>query len=222
MNKPLCLDPRADRALSLLAGRPEAAEIVLGGYFALQHYTNYRRTYDIDAWWKTRAVAASEQAIREAMEQVAAEERSELRERRFGDTLSFELVRAGKKEFSFQIAVRTIGLEEPITSPWPPVLIETVVDNLASKMNALVNRGAPRDFTDIKHAVEEGLITIPGAWDLWSRKNLGEDLESAKQKTLLHLEGLEGRRPLEAIRDIAERERARTTRAWFKQEFLAR
>jgi len=222
MNKPAAIDPRAVRALSLLAGRPEAAEIVLGGYFALQHYTSYRHTHDIDAWWKTRAVPASEQAIRKAMRQVAAEEGGELRERRFGDTLSFELVRAGKREFSFQIAVRAIGLEEPTASPWPPVLIETIVDNLASKMNALVDRGAPRDFTDIKHAVDEGLVTVAGTWDLWVRKNPGENLDSAKQKVLLHLSGLEGRRPLEAIRDIAERERAQAAREWFKQEFLAR
>jgi len=57
---------------------------------------------------------------------------------------------------------------------------------------------------------------------LWLRKNPGEPLESAKQKVLLHLAGLEGRRPLEAIQDVAERERARAVRAWFKQEFLAR
>jgi hypothetical protein len=222
MNKPVHIDPRAERALSLLAGRPEAAEIVLGGYFALQHYAAYRRTHDVAAWWRTRAVPAAEEAIREAMRRVAMEEGGELRERRFGDTLSFEIVRAGKKEFSFQIAARSVGLEEPVASAWPPVLIETIVDNLASKMNALVDRGAPRDFTDVKHVVDDGFVTVRGAWDLWVRKNPGEPLESAKQKVLLHLAGLEGRRPLEAIRDVAERERARSVRAWFKQEFLAR
>lgn len=158
MNKPTHIDPRAERVLSLLAGRPEAAEIVLGG----------------------------------------------------------------KKEFSFQISARSVGLEEPVASAWPPVLIETIVDNIASKMNALVDRGAPRDFTDVKHVVDEGLVAVSGAWGLWARKNPDEPLESAKQKVLLHLAGFEGRRPLEAIRDVAERERAQIVRAWFKQEFLAR
>ena len=45
-------------------------------------------------------------------------------------------------------------------------------------------------------------------------------LEPAKQKVLLQLEALESRRPLESIRDDAERERARETREWFKLEFL--
>ena len=61
MNKPVAIDPRAEKVLSLLAGKIEASEIVLGGYFALQHYAAYRRTHDIDAWWKTQAVVASEQ-----------------------------------------------------------------------------------------------------------------------------------------------------------------
>src|SRR4051812_21629165 len=160
MNKPVTIDPRAEKVLSYLAGKPGAGEIVLGGYFALQHYADYRRTQDIDAWWKTRAVPASEEVIREAMLHLAGEQGCSLRERKFGDTVSFELAREGRKEFSFQIAVRSVGLEEPVESAWPPVLIETLADNIASKMNALVGRGAPRDFTDIRHVVTEGLITI--------------------------------------------------------------
>ena len=220
MTKPTQIDPRAERVLTLLSGRPEACEIVLGGYFALQHYAAYRRTHDIDAWWKTRAHPATEQAIREAMQRLATEEGYEFQERRFGETVSFELVSEGKREFSFQIAVRSIGLEQPVASAWPPLLIETLTDNLASKMSALVDRGAPRDFTDIKHVVDDGLVTVEGAWDLWCRKNPGGALEPAKQKVLLQLEALGSRRPLESIRDDTERERARETRKWFKREFL--
>ena len=40
------------------------------------------------------------------------------------------------------------------------------------------------------------------------------------EKVLLQLEALESRRPLESIRDDAERERVRETREWFKREFL--
>jgi hypothetical protein len=220
MNKPVTIDVRAEKVLALLAGKLEAGEIVLGGYFALQHYADYRRTHDIDAWWKTRASPAAEQMIREAMQRVADEEGYSLRERKFGETVSFELVKGGRKEFSFQIAVRSVGLEEPVASAWPPVLIETLTDNIASKMSALVDRGAPRDFTDMKHVIAEGFVTVEGAWDLWCRKNPDGALESAKQKVLLQLEALESRRPLESIRDDAERERARETREWFKREFL--
>ncbi len=220
MKKPATIDPRAEKVLRLLAGKPEAGEIVLGGYFALQHYSDYRRTNDIHAWWKTRAVASSELMIRDAMQQLADEEGASLRERKFGDTVSFELVAKGRKVFSFQIAVRSISLEEPAVSTWPPLLIETLNDNIASKMSALVDRGAPRDFTDVRHLVVEGLMTCQGAWELWTRKNPGGSVQAAKQKVLLHLVGLESRRPLESILDGSERERARLTRDWFKQEFL--
>jgi hypothetical protein len=220
MNKPITIDPRAEKVLSLLAGKSEASEIVLGGYFALQHYADYRRTRDIDAWWKTQAVQATQQVIREAMQLLAQDEGCSLRERRFGDTMSFELVRGNHKEFSFQISVRSMGLEEPLSSAWPPVLIETLSDNIASKMTALVDRGAPRDFTDIRHVVSEGLVTIEGAWDLWRRRNPSDTVEAGKQKALLHLVSLEARRPLDSIQDSAERERARDAREWFKLEFL--
>lgn len=220
MNKPVAIDPRAEKVLALLAGKPEASEIVLGGYFALQHYADYRRTHDVDAWWKTRANPESEALIRQAMRRVADDDGYELKERRFGETVSFELARGGRKEFSFRIAVRSIGLEEPVTSAWPPVLIETLADNVASKMTALVDRGAPRDFADIKHVVDEGLVTIERALDLWCRKNPGGDREAAKQKVVFHLAGIESRRPLDSIRDAAESERARSTRDWFKKEFL--
>ncbi len=220
MSKPVQMDARAEKVLSLLSGKVEAAEIVLGGYFALQHYAGYRRTHDIDAWWKTRASAAAEQVIRAAMQQVANEEGYELKERKFGETVSFEMTRGGRKEFSFQISVRSVELEPPVASAWPPIFIETLADNVASKMNALVDRGAPRDFTDIKHVIDEGLVTVEGAWNLWCRKNAGGPSEAAKQKVLLHLAGLEGRRPLASIRDGAERERARETREWFRREFL--
>jgi hypothetical protein len=102
------------------------------------------------------------------------------------------------------------------------LLIETPADNIGSKMNALVDRGSPRDFTDIGHVVGVGLFTIEPCWELWSRKNPGEHIDIARQKVMLHLTWLEARRPLESIIVPAERERAGATRAWFKDQFLIR
>ncbi len=222
MTKPRSLHPLAENILQRLSGFPEASEIVLGGYFALQFYTDYRTTRDIDAWWKTRATHSGEEALRTVMQEVAQASGYELKERSFGETLSFELHRAGAKEFSFQVAVRTIGLEEPVASAWPPILIETLYDNIGSKMNALVNRGAPRDFLDIKRVVGAGLLPVELCWELWKKKNSGESIDSAKHKVHFHLVALEGRRPLETIPGPAERRSAQQTREWFKHEFLNR
>jgi hypothetical protein len=206
--------------LEQLAPFPESGEIVLGGYFALRQYVDYRPTHDIDAWWKTRAVPATESAIRTVMERLALAEGIELRERRFGETLSFELHRAGRKHFSFQIAVRSVQLDPPVPSPWSPILMETLADNIGAKMNALVERGAARDFTDIRQAVTSGLCTIQESWNLWKRKNPDESTESAKRKVLIHLTALEARRPLESISEPQERQRAKETREWFRHQFL--
>ena len=220
MNRPRQLDPLAERVLSLLSARPEGDQIVLGGYLALQHYLDYRTTHDIDAWWSTRADPAAEKAIRQVMRQVAGEAQMALRERRFGDTLSFELAQEGQQRFSFQIAVRSIAVEEPQPSAWPPLRIETLADNIGAKMNALVNRGAPRDFLDVHAVVDAALLTPRRCWELWQAKNPGGSTEAARQNLLLHLAGLDLRRPLESITDPQSRERAQRVRQWFKDVFV--
>ncbi len=214
------IDPLAVEILTRLAGRPEASEIVLGGYFALQQYLGHRETHDIDAWWRTLPRGDTEAVLREVVADVAAGRAMTVRERRFGDTLSLEMLREGKKCFSVQIAVRSVTLDEPLLSPWPPVLIETLHDNMGSKMNALVDRGAPRDFVDIYSACEARLVTSALCWGLWAKKNPGSSIDAAKQKVLFHLSGLEARRPLTSIADFAEREQAENTRSWFRAEFV--
>jgi len=218
--KPARLDPLAERILSELSRDRAAAEIVLGGYLALQHYSDYRRTHDIDAWWRRGPTPDAETAIREVMKRIAAEERSELKERRFGETISFELFRAGRKNFSFQIAARSVELEPPLTSAWPPIGLETLNDNIGAKMNALVDRGSPRDFADIYHVAAAGLVNAAECWRLWERKNPGESIEPAKRKVLHHLTALATRRPLESIANAAERRQAGQTRDWYRREFV--
>jgi Nucleotidyl transferase AbiEii toxin, Type IV TA system len=219
-DKPRNLDPLADRVLISLAARPEAAEIVLGGYFALQHYADYRSTHDIDAWWRTQPSATTEADIRAVMEEIATSEGYELGERRFGETISLEMHHDGKKLFSFQIAVRSVELEPPGPSAWPPILLETIHDNIGAKMNALVGRGAARDFLDIAHLVQAKFTTPAECWTLWSRKNPGGSLDAAKSKVAFHLMTMKSRRPLDSIQNPVERANAQQTREWFRLEFL--
>jgi len=220
LDKPCNVDPLAESILAELVDRREAGEIVLGGYVALQHYTDYRTTHDLDAWWRTKSSPATERVIRAAMQKIAAGQGYELRERRFGETSSFELRRDGKKRFSFQIAVRAVELEPPVASAWPPILIETLPDNIGGKMNALVERGAARDFLDVKHIVTSGLATPAQCWALWQRKNPAEEVPAGRSKVLFQLAALGLRRPLDSIADPRDRDVARATRQWFRREFL--
>lgn len=216
------LDLLAEEILARLALRPEAGEIVLGGYFALQRHLDYRTTHDLDAWWRRRATPEAEAAIRAVMAEVAQSRGLALRERAFGETRSYELIAEGKKAFSFQIATRTVELDEPLPSPWGAIRIESLRDNIGSKMNALVDRGAARDFLDIRRVVEAGLASTWDCWQWWQLKNASESLDEAKQKVGLHLSGLEARRPLADIADGPERQAAQATREWFRTTFLAR
>lgn len=213
-------DPLAVEILEELRTSPAAREIVLGGYFALRHYMDYRTTHDLDAWWHSGRTEPAVQLIRRAMEAVAKRRALQVRQREWGETASFELLRQGKTIFTFQIAVRTVELEPPTESQWPPILLESLRDNLGSKMNALVYRGAARDFLDIREAVRRGLLTVEDCWELWARKNPQGDRHSARAMVLKHLEALEMRRPLDEIPDAEERAAASQAREWLRDAFL--
>jgi len=214
-------DPLALEILDELRRSPAAGEIVLGGYFALREHLDYRSTHDVDAWWRTGRSEAAMTAIRNAATDVAQRHGLELREREWGETASFELQRGGNTVFSFQIALRSVEIHPPAGSRWPPILIESLQDNIGSKMNALVQRGAARDFLDIREAVTRGLVTVDECWALWSLKNAGGDASAARANVLRHLEALELRRPLDAITDAGARDAARRTRGWVREALLA-
>jgi hypothetical protein len=213
-------DVLAREILEELRGSPEAAEIVLGGYFALRRYVDYRQTNDIDAWWKTGRIEASVDRIRAAMLAIARRRGFQLAERGIGETLSFEFVDAGSRIFSFQIAPRNVELRSAAVTEWAPILIESLEDTGGSKMNALVNRGAPRDFLDINAVVVRRVASVEQCWHWWREKNPSADPTQAKVQVLHHLEALEQRRPIEAIADSEERARARAMREWIRNVLL--
>ncbi len=224
-SKPRDLDPLAVELLGGLGAFPGARHLVLGGYFALKHYCDYRVTHNVAAWWSEESTGQDRDAVRAALLSVLTEigqrRALDLKQRRFGDTESWELIRAGRKIFSMQIASRTVQLEPYLPSPWPPLQIESFADNVGSKMNALVQRGAPRDFLDIRQLVIAGLATPRECWPVWQRKNPDLKLAEARAEVARHLHELELRRPLETRVDPAERERAGETRRWFREVLLS-
>jgi hypothetical protein len=93
-------------------------------------------------------------------------------------------------------------------------------DDVASKMNALVNRGLSRDFLDIHRVCLARLATPELCWELWQTKNPDGKLAAAKQNVLLHLKRIETRRPLQRIPDAQASAQAEDLRAWFRNTFL--
>ena len=220
------IDPLADAILERLRRFPEVRALVLGGYLALRQYADYRYTHDIDAWWATDVDTTTRNAalarVREVCVAVATENGLTVVERPFGEVVSLEFRQppAGRTIFSVQIGDRSIELEPPLPSPWAPVRIEALADTIGAKMNALVARGAPRDFVDVREIVVRGLSTTAQMWELWDRKNPGRDRAAALAQVLHHLAALEARRPLDQV-PLQELAAASRLREWARSDLVS-
>ena len=211
----VCLEALAEQGLG--------HSISLGGAFGLLHYLDYRPTQDVDAWWELSTTSADRLRVVETVE-AALHDSGDVQVRSWGDVTSVELASGGHTVFSFQIAQRSAQLEASTTAQWTDVLLDSLVDLIASKMVALVERGAPRDFRDI-YAVCEADITTPlECWRLWQRRQAmsGDSVDAERALLALetHLSRISRHRPLEGIADAEQRQQAENVRTWFKTEFF--
>ena len=126
--------------------------------------------------------------------------------------------------FSFQIASRSAQREPSAPAPWTNVLLDSFPDLVASKMVALVERGAPRDFRDIYALCQADLTTPRECWDLWRRRQQSVDSDTDGNRARLaietHLSRIAQHRPLAQITDFQQRAEAEGLRGWFTEEFL--
>jgi len=221
--QPSHLSPYTRACLDGLVKENLANRISLGGAFGLFHYVDYRPTHDVDAWWSESLTEGEKQAVIQALERNLSDF-GNVRVRAWGDVVSVELSQEGKTVFSFQIAARTMRLEEPVQAGWIDVPLDSLSDLVASKMMALVERGAPRDFLDIYTLCQAGLLSIGECWALWRRRQTlsGSDADFSRARLAIetHLERIALHRPLENITDVQQREQAWKLRNWFLSEFL--
>jgi len=222
-HRPTHMPDYAEACLQALAAHGLGGKISLGGAFGLLHYLDYRSTYDVDAWWVLSATTEDRRQVIRVIEETL-QSFGQVQKRAWGDVVSVELVREGKTIFSFQIAHRSAQLEPPSVAPWTNVLLDSFPDLLASKMVALVERGAPRDFRDVYTLCQAGLTTPQECWELWRRRQqlANSDADSARARLAVetHLARLVQHRPLEEITDPTKRAEAKQVRRWFTQEFL--
>lgn len=221
--QPTELSPYARACLTALVKANLANHISLGGAFGLFHYLEYRTTHDVDAWWSNDATASERRAVVDVLKN-ALSEFGQVDLRSWGDVVSVELLREGKAVFSFQIGARSARIQESIPAGWIAVPLDSLPDLVASKMVALVERGAPRDFLDIFSICEAGLLSVGECWSLWVRRRSisGDDADLSRAKLAIetHLERIALHRPLERIADLNEREQARRAREWFNDIFM--
>ncbi len=221
--EPGSLSPHARVCLDALVKADLAKHISLGGAFGLFHYLDYRSTHDVDAWWSDLATERQRQAVIGALEKALSESGS-VSVRSWGDVVSVELFQDGRAVFSFQIAARSSRLQNSISAGWIDVPLDSLSDLVASKMVALVERGAPRDFLDIYSLCTAGLLNARECWTLWSQRQhlSGNDADTERAQLAIetHLERITLHRPLENIADTGQREQARQVRDWFGSVFL--
>ena len=223
INRPDNLPPYADLCLQALADNDLGHTFSLGGAFGLMHYFEYRSTYDVDAWWQPETTSAEQQQVISVLE-AALNPFGSIRTRAWGDVVSIELKTDAKKVFSFQIAHRSTQLEPSTASPWQGILLDSFNDLVASKVTALVERGAPRDFLDIYTLCQENLVTPSRCWLLWRQRQTlaGSDTQSTRARLAVqtHLARIEQHRPLNEISDVSTRTSAENVRKWYKTEFI--
>lgn len=222
--RPKQVSPYAQACLQALATSGLGKHLSLGGAFGLAHYYEYRTTHDVDAWWVEPISREGRQAIVTALEE-ALRSFGQVRTRTWGDVVSVELISNDKTIFSFQIARRSAELQAPAVGVWPGGIgVDSLPDLVASKMTALVERGAPRDFRDIYALCQSGIVSITQCWELWSERQrlANEDASRSRANLALlsHLARLEQARPLDSIEDAARRAEAERVRTWFSKEFL--
>jgi len=195
----------------------------IGGALGLMHYCEYRTTHDLDAWWEPDVTEEQRRLVLSVIEETL-KRKGEVRCREWGDVTSAELRVRGKAIFGIQIAKRSARLEEPLRDPETAILLDSPADLVASKMVALVERGAPRDFRDIHHVCIAGLFTPSRCWELWglrqSRSGGDTNVSRARLAITMHLQRIQMVRPLDAITDLEQRTSADLTRRWFREVFL--
>jgi predicted nucleotidyltransferase component of viral defense system len=221
--QPSNLSAYAHACLNALVESGLSDRISIGGALGLFHYLDYRLTQDVDAWWSEPLTQDEKQEVIDTLFQTLTGF-GPVSKRAWGDVISIELTQDNKKVFSFQIAARSARLEDPISAGWIEVPLDSLADLAASKMVALVERGAPRDFLDIYQICHTGLLRIDECWSLWRRRQALSlsDADQARARLAIesHLERIALHRPLEQITDPDQREQAQQLRQWFQNDFL--
>jgi hypothetical protein len=211
----------AQECLTAIAQAGLGSHLSIGGAFGLAHYYEYRTTHDIDAWWATDATRVIRSQIISVIEKTLSVF-GQIRTRAWGDVVSIDLRQNNRSIFSFQIAARSILLQAEITGIWQgDIRLDSFEDLIASKMTALVNRGAPRDFLDIYTLCEKQLTSISICWQLWQKRQQlsdeNDDFARAKLAVQANLARIEATRPI--VNHLPEEYNIRL-RNWFKTEFL--
>lgn len=223
ITSPKSLNFIADASLKALQNSGLGKYISLGGAVGLAHYFDYRSTKDVDAWWTVDATEKIKNQVINFLK-TTLKEFGEISIRRFGDVVSVDVKEKSQVIFNFQIASRSALLNSTVESPWHPIQLDSYDDLIASKMTALIERGAPRDFLDIYESCKQKLITVQDCWELWQKRerlrgNENMDKKIGCEALLLHLKRIEKIRPLESIENLEKRESAEKVRKWFKNEF---
>jgi hypothetical protein len=222
-NRPSHLSEYAEKALEALAAQGLGHAISVGGALGLLHYLDYRFTHDVDAWWSPAATPDERDRVLRIVE-AALQPYGEVRIKQWGEVVSLTLKRGGKSVFSFEIAARSAQLEPSITLPWTDVALDQLPDLVASKMVALVERGAPRDFRDLYALCGAGLMMPQDCWRLWVQRQqkAGSDADPHRARLAVetHLARISRQRPLERIAEPDQRAEAERVRSWFKEELI--
>ncbi len=119
---------------------------------------------------------------------------------------------------------RDVRLRDLVRLEDEGIALDSLPNLIAAKMNALVERHAPRDFLDIFTLCRQNIAEPAECWSLWRERQTrsgGEpDCGRARLAIETHLERIALHRPLETIPNSEQRAQAETLRRCFREVFL--
>ncbi len=216
--RPNFLPPYAEECLMALANLGLGRHISIGGAFGLSHYHEYRQTHDVDAWWRDSAASVDQVAVTQALQNTLSQYGA-VRIRTWGEVVSVELLRDKRVIFSFQIARRSARLLPEAENVWPGELsVDSLEDIVASKMTALINRGAPRDFLDIYELCKSDVLSKEECWRLWQDRSIAAGESPDSKKATLAIQSSLAR--IEVARPVMQGGDKARLRTWYNEVFL--
>jgi predicted nucleotidyltransferase component of viral defense system len=193
--------------LNEIALSPITDLCIVGGV-ALNHYVSYRKTRDIDTTWINGEPSQDTLTKLDKISQKLAKEFKLNYKRNTSSYVeSFNFYKEDQKVFNIDCSIRnTYKHGKNLKSPEKTqngIAVESLHDNILSKISALIDRGVPRDITDTLEIVRKTGISfdeiMKNAADFygWNGKLKAEKLETIEHNII----GIFKRRPLKKVKN---------------------
>lgn len=204
-------------------------ELCIVGGVALNHYIPYRTTDDLDTSWINGKPNLNTLRKLEIIGNKLSKEYNLIMKKEDNNTVnSFNFFnKQDEKVFSIDCSIRSKFVEKKLIKPLNPsiqgIQVESLYDNITSKVTALIERGIPRDITDTIEIIKktnisfEVIMTNLTNYYKWSDKEKSQKLDKIEK----NVNAIFTRRPINKFKNPkkALNTRKKIYKILFKKEY---